>query len=90
MIRGGGFLAGGGGGGAFGLATGEFFGLMGTTYAISSSSKLSALGSLSEPELASSPSSPPLVIFISCLSYFSSFSISSASINSYYLFSSIY
>ena len=54
----------------------DLLGFIGTTYAISSSSRLSALGSLSEPELPSS--SPPLVIFINCLFYVNSCSKSSA------------
>lgn len=57
-----GFLGGGGGNGN-GLTYGLI--LIGTTYAISSSSRLSTEGSLSEPELA--PSSLPFVIFINSL-----------------------
>ena len=65
---------GGGGGNGDGFTTGLI--LIGTTYAISSSSRLSTEGSLSEPELA--PSSLPIVILINSLFSVSSFSKSPA------------
>jgi len=75
-MGGSGFFRGGAGtflGGGYGGCT---LGLMGTTEAISSSSRLSAEGSLSDPEL--SPSSLPVVIVISFLFFVNSSSKSFA------------
>jgi len=76
LISGSGFFGGGAGtflGGGYG---GCNLGLMGITEAISSSSRLSAEGSLSDPEL--SPSSLPVVNYISFLFFVNSTSKSFA------------